>query len=82
MEKGQTLGIVGPKNSGISTLFELLTTQTQPDNGTIYSYGEKASLSSKFYKNAGIFTKKSSLWKNLSIQDHLDIFQMLYKIDY
>ena len=78
LEKGQTLGILGPTGSGKSTLLSLLMRLYDPDQGTIYIDGrdirayEPAQLRQKF----GVVFQNDFLMEG-SIADNIRFFREL-----
>ena len=50
LEKGQTLGVIGPNGSGKTTLFNMLSGIYYPDNGQIFINGKESAESTERLK--------------------------------
>lgn len=70
---GESLGILGPKNSGKSVLFDIVAGVVPPDSGDVYLLGLKAEdHKEKIRANIG------ALPENLDFEDELTVYENLY----
>lgn len=80
VNEGEVFGLVGPDGAGKSTLFNILTTLLLPDSGTIGMLGMdvvKDYLSVR--QEIGYLPGTFSLYPDLSVQENLDFFAVMYK---
>ena len=79
IDSGEIIGVVGPSNSGIQTLNEILQGKTKPSAGTVRISGldpfaDRGSLSRK----AGFTFTDNGLYMNRSVEQNLLFFSRLF----
>lgn len=73
--QGEIYGLLGPNGAGKTTLLRMLSTITQPDQGTIYLNGEP--LTSKHIQLIGYMPEERGLYKKMNVVDQLLFFAEL-----
>lgn len=80
VEEGEVFGLVGPDGAGKSTLFNILTTLLLPDYGTLEMLGMDIIRDYKAVRQIiGYLPGTFSLYPDLSVQENLDFFAVMYK---
>ncbi len=80
VEEGEVFGLVGPDGAGKSTLFNILTTLLLPDSGDIRVFLMDAVRDYKAVRQIiGYLPGTFSLYPDLSVQENLDFFAVMYK---
>lgn len=80
VEEGEVFGLVGPDGAGKSTLFNILTTLLLPDSGQIKVFLMDAVRDYKSIRQIiGYLPGTFSLYPDLSVQENLDFFAVMYK---
>lgn len=80
VEEGEVFGLVGPDGAGKSTLFNILTTLLLPDSGEIQMLGMDIIKEYKAVRQIiGYLPGTFSLYPDLSVQENLDFFAVMYK---
>ncbi len=80
VEEGEVFGLVGPDGAGKSTLFNILTTLLLPDSGDISMLGMDIIKDYKAVRQIiGYLPGTFSLYPDLSVQENLDFFAVMYK---
>ena len=80
VEEGEVFGLVGPDGAGKSTLFNILTTLLLPDSGNISIFKMDAVSDYKEIRQIiGYLPGTFSLYPDLSVQENLDFFAVMYK---
>lgn len=80
VEEGEVFGLVGPDGAGKSTLFNILTTLLLPDSGNIKMLGMDVIDDYKAVRQIiGYLPGTFSLYPDLSVQENLDFFAVMYK---
>lgn len=80
VEEGEVFGLVGPDGAGKSTLFNILTTLLLPDSGKIQMLGMDIIKEYKAVRQIiGYLPGTFSLYPDLSVQENLDFFAVMYK---
>jgi ABC-type multidrug transport system ATPase subunit len=72
VEKGKTMGILGPGGCGKSALIETVGGILQRTSGEVYIEGEKMNNYSN--KRLSFALQKNVLWETLTPREHLEIF--------
>ena len=81
VEHGELFGLIGPDGAGKTTLFRLLTTLINPDEGSATVDGfdiEKDYLSIR--KRVGYMPGRFSLYPDLSVEENLQFFADLFGV--
>lgn len=81
VEHGELFGLIGPDGAGKTTLFRLLTTLINPDEGSATVDGldiEKDYLSIR--KRVGYMPGRFSLYPDLSVEENLQFFAALFGV--
>lgn len=81
VEKGELFGLIGPDGAGKTTLFRLLTTLLNPDDGTAAVDGfdiVKDYLSIR--SRVGYMPGRFSLYPDLTVEENLDFFAALFGV--
>ena len=81
VEHGELFGLIGPDGAGKTTLFRLLTTLINPDEGSAMVDGfdiEKDYLSIR--KRVGYMPGRFSLYPDLSVEENLQFFAAQHRI--
>lgn len=69
---GEIVGLVGKNGAGKSTLFRLITGLYSLDQGEIYLFDEKFSLSNRqIFNQVGAFIESVSLYPHMTGEEHL-----------
>ncbi|MDR1792536.1 MAG: ABC transporter ATP-binding protein [Bacteroidales bacterium] len=80
VDEGELFGLIGPDGAGKSTLFNILITLLKPDDGCVGTISGYDIL--KDYKTIrniiGYLPEKFSLYGDLTCEQNLDFFAMLY----
>ncbi len=80
VEEGEVFGLVGPDGAGKSTLFNILTTLLLPDSGQIRMHNMDVTEDYKSVRQIiGYLPGTFSLYPDLSVQENLDFFAVMYK---
>ncbi|MBQ3751804.1 MAG: ABC transporter ATP-binding protein [Bacteroidales bacterium] len=80
IEEGEVFGLVGPDGAGKSTLFNILTTLLLPDSGDINIFDMDVIRDYKAVRQIiGYLPGTFSLYPDLSVQENLDFFAVMYK---
>ncbi len=80
VEEGEVFGLVGPDGAGKSTLFNILTTLLLPDSGKVNIFQMDAIHEYKSVRQViGYLPGVFSLYPDLSVQENLDFFAVMYK---
>lgn len=80
VEEGEVFGLVGPDGAGKSTLFNILTTLLLPDSGDISIFDMDVIHDYKEVRQIiGYLPGVFSLYPDLSVQENLDFFAVMYK---
>lgn len=80
VEEGEVFGLVGPDGAGKSTLFNILTTLLLPDSGKLEMLGMDIIRDYKSVRQIiGYLPGTFSLYPDLSVQENLDFFAVMYK---
>ncbi len=79
VNKGELFGLIGPDGAGKTTLFRILTTLLNPDQGN----GSVAGMDilqdyKKIRANIGYMPGKFSLYQDLSVEENLHFFATLF----
>ena len=81
VETGKIAAIIGPIDSGLETLFELLTGQTRPTTGEIRLMGlDPAVDKDSFSRKVGVLFAEDNLYKRLSVLDNLKFYCRLRRL--
>ena len=81
VERGELFGLIGPDGAGKTTLFRLLTTLINPDEGSATVDGcdiEKDYLAIR--KRVGYMPGRFSLYPDLSVEENLQFFAALFGV--
>jgi len=82
VKEGEVFGLVGPDGAGKSTLFNILTTLLLPDSGKVNIFQMDAIRDYKLVRQIiGYLPGVFSLYPDLSVQENLDFFAVMYKSD-
>lgn len=82
VEEGEVFGLVGPDGAGKSTMFNILTTLLLPDSGTLKMFDMDIINDYKQVRQIiGYLPGVFSLYPDLSVQENLDFFAVMYKSD-
>ncbi len=82
VEEGEVFGLVGPDGAGKTTLFNILTTLLLPDSGQISLLGMDIIKEYKAVRQViGYLPGTFSLYPDLSVQENLDFFAVMYRSD-
>ncbi len=82
VEEGEVFGLVGPDGAGKSTLFNILTTLLLPDSGELGVFGMDVIRDYKSVRQIiGYLPGTFSLYPDLSVQENLNFFAVMYKSD-
>lgn len=81
VERGQVVAVVGPADSGVETLFELLIGNSRPSAGTLRLAGTDPSQEkSAFSRKVGVLFPEDGLYKGRSSQANLDFHCQLFNL--
>lgn len=80
VEKGELFGLIGPDGAGKTTLFRILTTLLNPDQGNASVAGMDILRDyKKIRANIGYMPGKFSLYQDLSVEENLHFFATLFE---
>lgn len=80
-KQGIMQGIIGPEGAGKTTLFRTMLGLLKPDTGQVnFFQGEKRLTLFDIRIKVAYMPQQQSLYPDLSIEEHLDFFRMLYQI--
>ncbi|XP_068932645.1 ATP-binding cassette sub-family A member 10-like isoform X3 [Petaurus breviceps papuanus] len=77
VKKGEVLGLLGHNGAGKSTSIRMITGETRPTAGEVVLKGNRASVSQQgvnTIKFLGYCPQENSLWRNLTVRDHLEVY--------
>ena len=81
LSAGEISALVGPVDSGMDTLFQLLIGQIRPTSGLIKLSGLVPYLDREaFSRKVGVMFSEQNLYKRLSVMDNLQFFGRLYRL--
>lgn len=75
--QGQSLGLVGSRGSGKTSLLHILAGIDKFVSGTVEVFGHDVTKTEKFKKEVGIVTQIPSLFKDFSARENLDFIAAL-----
>lgn len=79
---GEIFGLIGPDGAGKTTIFKILSTLLSPKEGKVLVAGYDVVKEYKTIRNIiGYMPGKSSLYRDLTITEHLEFFASLFKSD-
>lgn len=83
VKQGEIFGFLGPSGSGKTTTIKMLTAQLANSKGHIQLFNEDVSELKKSKKRSqfGVLTDNSGLYKNLTIEENLQLYCGLYDIN-
>ncbi len=82
IESGQILGFLGPSGSGKTTTIKIITGQLRQTSGTAYLLGKDTrELDESVYKQIGIVSDNSGIYKKLTVYDNLLYFSKILGVD-
>jgi len=80
--KGDVFGFLGPNGSGKSTTIRMLTGLIYPDNGDIFLFNEKLSVTNKkILRRVGAIVESPDFYLYLTAYKNLEILARLYGIN-
>ena len=75
MERGQTVGLVGPDGSGKTTLMRLLIGLLSPDRGTVTVNGfDSRAQADKIQAISGYMPQKFGLYEDLTVLENMSLY--------
>ncbi|KAL4439562.1 hypothetical protein ABPG74_003964 [Tetrahymena malaccensis] len=75
VHNGEVMGLLGPNGAGKSTTFNIITSLLQKSSGSVQLKGvEVKSGVMDVYQDVGICPQFDSVYENLSVEDHLNLF--------
>jgi len=77
LNSGESLGILGLRQSGQSLLLQVLAGAIRPNSGKVQLAGYTPKQGKKFYSQVGIVTESPSLFGDLRIEENLDFIACL-----
>ena len=81
LERGKTLGLIGPHGAGKTTLLRLISTLARPDSGDIRVEGESAIEAPRAVRlKLGFMPAEFGSPRNLTILEYLEYFGCMYGI--
>ena len=81
LERGKTLGLIGPNGAGNTTLLRLISTLARPDSGDIRVEGESAIEAPRAVRlKLGFMPAEFGSPRNLTILEYLEYFGCMYGI--
>lgn len=82
VEKGEIFGLIGPDGAGKTTLFRLMATLLNPDDGSIKIEGYDVMHDyHEIRKILGYMPGRFSLYQDLSIEENLKFYAALFNMD-
>ena len=79
VQKGEVLGLIGPDGAGKTTMFRILCTLLQPENGTATVDGyDVVSQMKEVRKRVGYMPGRFSLYQDLTVEENLRFFATLF----
>lgn len=84
VEKGELFGLIGPDGAGKTTLFRLLATLLNPDDGTAVVEGYDIVKAYRSIREiVGYMPGRFSLYQDLSVEENINFFAALFgtKVD-
>ena len=76
VSQGEIVGLMGPNGAGKTTTFNLAVGNLKPDHGNILMNGKlitKLSLPSRARLGLGYLTQESSVFRNLTVKENIDL---------
>lgn len=81
-EQGIMYGVIGPEGAGKTTLFRTMLGLLKPDMGHVnFLQADRILSLEEIRSKVAYMPQQQSLYPDLSIEEHLDFFRMLYQID-
>ena len=81
VEQGEMFGLIGPDGAGKSTLYRILATLTNPDEGSAAVCGLDTEQDYKSLRSIiGYMPEKFSLYQDLSVSENLNFFASLFGV--
>ena len=81
VEQGEMFGLIGPDGAGKSTLYRILATLTNPDEGSAAVCGLDTEKDYKSLRSIiGYMPEKFSLYQDLSVSENLNFFASLFGV--
>lgn len=81
VRRGELFGLIGPDGAGKTTLFRLLTTLLDPDEGRVVVDGlDIVTQYREIRKRVGYMPGRFSLYADLSVAENLDFFAALFGV--
>ena len=79
VEKGELFGLIGPDGAGKTTLFRILTTLMQPENGNATVEGYDVIKDYRIIRSlVGYMPGKFSLYQDLTVEENLNFFATVF----
>ena len=79
MQKGEAFGLIGPDGAGKTTMFRILCTLLQPENGTATVDGyDVVSQMKEVRKRVGYVAGRFSLYQDLTVEENLRFHTLQY----
>jgi len=79
---GIMYGVIGPEGAGKTTLFRTMLGLLKPNTGYIkFHQGDRVLSAEQIRSKVAYMPQQQSLYPDLSIEEHLDFFRILYQID-
>ncbi len=80
LNSGESLGILGLRQSGKSLLLQVLAGAVRINQGTVQLKGFSPRHGKNFYSNIGLVTEKASLFTDLRVSENLDLIYHLKQV--
>ena len=81
-EQGVMHGVIGPEGAGKTTLFRILLGLLKPDSGCVnFFQGDTVLNTEDIRSKVAYMPQQQSLYPDLSVEEHLDFFRILYQIN-
>ena len=81
VERGELFGLIGPDGAGKTTLFRLLTTLLNPDEGRVEIDGfDIVKGYQAIRERVGYMPGRFSLYQDLTVEENLDFFAALFDV--
>src|SRR5690349_5937179 len=81
LEAGLMHGVIGPEGAGKTTLMRLLLGLLKPSEGNVEYFREGKRMDfEEFRPHIAYMPQQQSLYADLSIDEHLEFFRVLYSI--